>query len=429
MSARETGPNLNILFPGMSSATEPKKTVAVSAVVARTAKKVEVDEGKQIFELFTLQTAISSKLFMHIPALVSYCNRISQEQSLDEVKKEQIRHLFFSVLPKLIKNQLLPFTLSGELRGKSPLQRVISPKLKELLEKNENSEELELLIAIEKVNLALKFGVQGQQCGGANGARIQSTLEGEKVGVFKRPQELSVLQVAEQSKKIVGQARLLSSKPTNRVYAEVAAYELDRRLGFNVVPAAKMCEIGGEEGAFVLFLHGFRPLSAILQDKNNNFGKRESYSPKELTTFQMPVLFDFITGNMDCHNDNLFMKFSITDMLEDMKIIDFGNAFILLNPGVLGLRGNQYAWGKLQIAQHPFTPEILEFIRTLSVESLESFIQGQPKEFMSEAMAELLRERFQVIKKNILDGSITTPLQLSQLHTDQDFITLAQKKL
>ena len=405
------------LFPKMVT-TPGARVPRVAITGGMGAARITVDEGKQIFELFTTQTKIPDPLLSNTPKLIDYCNRISSSDTLEEDKKAQIRNLVLDKLPAILNGKPVSFSLSTLIADKDSLQRVLSPELDRLLKLEDDADEAHLIkIGIEKVRLAARFGIKGQACGGANGARIHSSLENRKIAVFKRPVHLSMFQVGEQAKTVVGQARLLSDNPRNRVYAEVIAADLDRRLGFNVVPAATMCEIEEVEGAFIQFLHGYQPLNEIEQALRI----RRSFLEAELTHFQRAVLLDFLTGNLDCHSENLFISLSGAGEIKSVKVIDFGNAFIQANPGPLGPKGNQYAWGTLPLAEQRFTEESLEFIRRLPKEAFEDFIRETSDDFMSDAMANLLRDRFHVLIEYITTGKIRTPKDLSKLHTDGDF--------
>lgn len=357
---------------------------------------------------------------------VNYCIQRTADASVTEQEKKEIAFFFdkFSGLSK----DLFDRTWLG---GHVALQRILSPELDELLTEQEKNPPLatatqhQLKVAMAKAHLSIKLGHGMSSAGnGVNGAQIIKDLENNPVGVFKPVPEVKWYQVTEMMKRYFGQARLLNQQDVlGQQFAEVAAHQFDKIMGFKLAPAATMAKIQGKEGAFLAFLQGYQELKAC----EEKLEARTSYEKDEKKKWQMMCLYNFLAGNMDPHNQNIFMRLNKNNHIEEVRMIDHGNCFIEYNPGAWSSKGNQGQWGTYKISKEAFEPEVIEFIRdNLTEDKLDQFVKQIGKErenFWTIRMDQLQRERLQLIRKQILEGEISTPEQLSQIHTSTDFET------
>jgi hypothetical protein len=377
--------------------------------------------GMKIMENF-LQKGINPKVSaLDVMSTVYYCREVVKVSSLDEIQKGQIRQLF-SILAILPPQR---FDRKKALGDQVQLQRILSEDLDKLMLAQEKdpslaeNKEHRFSVTLAKAELAYHLGVKMKETGkGANGAAFVMGLENKPLGVFKAPAKLGM---KEKVKLVFGQARLLNLEDSlGREFSEVAAAKFDAIFGFGFAPEAKMMEIGSKKGAFLEFLGGYKELSAakrILQH-------RKSFTAQETIMWQKMCLHNFLIGNMDPHDENIFVEIDIKGILQKIAVIDHGNSFIESNPGALGAKGNQGHWGKYKLSNAKFHPEVLQFIKKqLDQEHVEEFIKwvkAERAEFWNDKMEIKMRERF-ALMKDILSGSIATPEKLSGIHTNDDF--------
>ncbi len=346
---------------------------------------------------------------------VQYCVDLSNSGiELSEEQKTGIR-VFFNKL-KAARHFDLPFYLNGKMQ----LQRILSPRLDELLKIAAPNREQQLEIDLAKAELATSFnyGIVRTE-GGANGAVFIKTFEGRPVGVFKAPHDLGIFDFVEKMKQYFGQARLLSGRRMVQEEAEVIAGDLSRFLGFgNMAPEAIMANFGGEEGAFIAFLDGYKELSEIKED----FDSRDDYTKEEVLMWQMKEIWNKLIGNLDPHDDNVFVK-GTGERVEQISMIDAGNSFPEYNPGYFGSRGNLAASASYNITKRPFLPEVCAFItRHITEERVEQFIHSSAMRqgFFSEKMRLRQMERVRLLRR-VASGVIETPVQLAMIQTDNDY--------
>lgn len=346
---------------------------------------------------------------------VDYCIRLSESApSLSEKQKQGIR-IFFDKL-KAVEGFDLPFWLSH----KENLQRILSPRLDGLLSiKSPNHDQMmEIDLARAELATSFGFGIVPTQ-GGKNGAVFIKTFEGRSVGVFKAPRSLGVFDFIERMKLYFGQARLLSGVHMSQEKAEVVAGRLSRHLGFvDMAPKAIMASFGGEEGAFITFLDGYQELSKI----RDSFERREEYSEEEVIMWQMKEIWNKLIGNLDPHDDNVFVK-GTGEKLEKISMIDAGNSFPEYNPRTFGSRGNLAASVRYRISHIEFHPVVREFVeKHITEESLKSFLESDLmiKDFYTENMwkLQLLRTR---LLRLVVSGEIKSPAELAMVQTSKDY--------
>ena len=204
---------------------------------------------------------------------------------------------------------------------------------------------------------------------GLNGAKIISIPKEtgglKPVGIFKGISEDPLY------KKMLGQASLLleSRDGLAKARAEIIAYYLAKHLGFEhtqesdkfgklYVPEAIMLNLNGEPGVFVQFLSGYTD-----PDHSQELFAKAHENQDELRNFQMLVIYDFLIGNLDRHEDNLFVRKDSNNSFEILRFIDQGNTFPFKSPLQGSISGrNMYKWTNLPVAKLPFLPEIQEHI-------------------------------------------------------------------
>lgn len=348
---------------------------------------------------------------------VQYCIELSRSGvSISEAQKSQIR-FFFKKLKAASQ-----FDLRFYLSGQDQLQRLLSPRLDEMLKIEKPTREQQLETDLVRAELATSFGVGIVPTqGGKNGAVFIQTFEGRSVGVFKAPPELSVFDFIERMKMYFGQARLLSHQHMAQEYAEVVAADMSRCFGFdNIAPEAIMAKFGGAEGAYISFLAGYCELSKI----KHLFEARESYSVHEQIEWQKKEVWNKLIENLDPHDDNVFVVADKqTGVIEKISMIDHGNSFPEYNPAWLGSRGNMEASSFYSISKLPFRPEVRAFIRDNITEAkFQLFIDSNERrgKFFSDNMKKLQIQRIKLLQL-VADGTIQNPVELMAIQTEQDY--------
>lgn len=307
----------------------------------------------------------------------------------------------------------------------------LSEKLSSVFEKGSphRSDRFLLELAVAQAELACKLGVPLEATeAGANGAKFVRNLEGKRIGVFKAPQKTKWYQffknIELKLKDFFGQARLLSK---DQQTPEEAAFVLDDLMGFKMAPAAKMCHLNDQKGAFVLFLHDYiDPKEAI-----DSILSKKEWTEEEITLQQKYFIYQYLINNLDAKLDeNYFLQVdNYYNMkmqrgswrLTEIRAYDFGNAFPVHNPGKWGYAGNQHAWQDLPAAQREWTPQTLAFIDRMKKEDLKTFIDMYRNQYFNDKMIENLETRFNLIKEEVAESIIKTPANLAKIRTDTDF--------
>lgn len=280
----------------------------------------------------------------------------------------------------------------------------------------------EFLRAVARAQVSSLLGAPVTGAGGATGARFtQDFLTGEKTGVFKAKGQNPWL------KQKMGQASILATEqdPLAQPHAEVIAFQLDKRLGFNMSPESTMVQmtIDGrrENGAILNFLAGYKP-----GESSQIRGLRaDRMTPAALINFQKMAIFDFLIGNLDRHEDNFFFQ-EARDPFEDLKLIDNANAFPYRGPSAaMGNTSgrNMYKWKAYPISQAAFSPEVKAFIvdnlSMTSVMAAVDWIRAQDfgELFIKEPRTvQFLQLRVQALGL-VLKGVLRTPAELANLKT------------
>ena len=262
---------------------------------------------------------------------------------------------------------------------------------------------------LAQAKFALKAGTHFAYAGGATGSLILKDIYGVPVGIFKSAGEISA------AKQWGGQASRLSKETLAQPIGEVLGFWLSSYLQLSLVPRARMTSIpilGKEEaGVFIEFLNPtqYQPLGIKSLPHEN--------SPGSIDDFQKMAIFDFLIGNMDRHDDNLFVNLS-KQSYEDVQCIDNANSFPIGGPSFI-IKKNMYKWRGKAIAQHGFTEKSKQLIAELSDDKLKPFIRtvrtAYPTYLSSEA------EDFFWLRRNLLQEvlkeKIRTPAELGAHQT------------
>lgn len=350
--------------------------------------------------------------------------------------------------------------------GKWKLQQIISKDLEDAMNAIKNMDPSLDLKAKEELILKRSFyrGVLAADLngnrykpagGGVNGAMFfrhlesglkiaETLLPGETshvpfLGVFKPHPEtvrefkgwFDLTQWGERIKAVAGMdANLNKTDPHNRVHNEIFAYELFHIFGFNAyigfpttLKFTNKNDVEARPASFCAFIPGLDIVGAHVESVtkkgaiSNLLDQVRTYSDQELHIWQMSKIFDFLTGNMDGHEGNAFVK------VEHGKVVgavnfDYDKAFA--NVKTKGI-GNQYKWANLEISKNDFTAATRKALKEMlkkphGKKKITAFLtkaraDGVRKENFTEAQENLLRERIEVLHK-VINGEIQ---QLSDL--------------
>jgi len=426
----------------------------------------EVAPGKLIQIMkYCVELAESDTISHNDQALVKtfFANFIQAIHNKDINESHPIRNPF---LEKMIAHGYHPNQLFG---GKWKLQKMISEELKKAMQEvakmnpeipQKNKDELILTRNYWRGILAgdLNGNRYKPAGGGVNGAvffrHLESGLNKPEallpyeeahisfLGVFKPHPDtvrdfkgkLDLTQWGERVKDTVGMAANLNKDDMNqRVHNEVFAYEMFHIFGFDQhnIGFPTTLEFTNKNddprpASFCAFLPGLDLVGShvekvsLSKSKTNVLDdKRKNYFPDELNIWQMSKIFDFLTGNMDGHEGNAFVKVD-KGMLVGAVNFDYDKAFpIRKTPSI----GNQYKWGNLEISKRDFTPATKQALTEMFKEpeqeqKLQAFLnmargKGQiPNNFTPE-QENFLRDRIAILKQ-VADGTIKTPADLAK---------------
>lgn len=340
--------------------------------------------------------------------------------------------------------------------GKWKFQKILSRELE--ITMNQIESDADILNAKSREELVLKRNfyrgvlagdLSGNRYkpagGGVNGAVLFRHLESEVkqpnfllfdersylpfLGVFK-PHPLTVrefkgwfdlTQWGERIKTVAGMdAKLNKKDPDCRVNNEIFAYELFYIFGFyayigfpTTLKFTNKNDIRNRSASFCAFIPGFDVVEKhvkVLDEKNRQ------YTDEELYIWQMSKIFDFLTGNMDGHEGNAFVKLDNNARLIGAVNFDYDKAFaIQLTPKI----GNQYKWANLEISKRNFTEKTKLALHDIFMNpdgenKIQIFLnqarEGGEQNFTIDQEV-LLRKRIEFLKKIVI-GEIQ---QLSDL--------------
>lgn len=219
-------------------------------------------------------------------------------------------------------------------------------------------------------------------------------------------------------------SRLNKSDPDKRVHNEIFAYELFHIFGFDpyigfptTLKVTNKNDAEGRPASFCAFMPGLDIVGMHVKSvKGAVTNKLDSavntYSEEERHIWEMSKIFDFLTGNMDGHEGNAFVKFEKGKLVKAVNF-DYDKAFAIeKTPGIT----NQYKWAGLNISKGNFTPATRAALKEMlkdpkAEEMILAFLAIARKENsvnFAETQEKLLRERIEVLKLIAAgDGSIT----------------------
>lgn len=202
--------------------------------------------------------------------------------------------------------------------------------------------------------------------GGSSGTYWCFDRKGNRIGVFKPAQEGPH---APNNPRLIGFLRRIYDigRPGHRCneghVSEVATCVLDRLLDANVTPETHLADIEKKRGSFQLLGRGKEAIE--VPDLNQ----------KNLPQFEKFVLLDYLSGQVDRHQENWLLS-------PDNKIIaiDNGASFPTKHPHNKGhmmgpleerlLLKKQYDWRFMKQAEEPFSAKTSAFIESLDPETL-----------------------------------------------------------
>lgn len=389
-----------------------------------------VDRVKQIFASKDENQETRTAL---IKNLKDYIATLEKENKPEDIKKifgkiAKLRDAQF--IFDLKENGVITKKVENTLRKEIETLRAEKEQLRDgKVESGRTFEEVKLAIRIEKAKLANKLGVDFKANKGATGTALIQNLRGKYIGVFKPIHEHTPLKakLLNNIKRIFGgQLSYLSFKTDAQAKAEVAAYRLDRHFGFGLSPESEFLRLDGKEGTFQNFLKEFTEAAQLLEasERTESISLPGAGYSFDLNQFQKMTIFDYLIGNLDRHEENWGIAHIKTEkgVEEALKVIDNANAFLCKNPDTEGKVKNQYKWKTLNLAESPFTPEMIDFVQSqLTDSNLDSFIADINKkfpDFLNADMTAALRQRLHVIQNIVKEGK--TPAQLGNIISDAD---------
>jgi hypothetical protein len=106
---------------------------------------------------------------------------------------------------------------------------------------------------------------------------------------------------------------------------EVAAFALDRAMGLGMVPQTEFAEHGGQFGTVQQFVEGDTP--AKIREQDPERWEKLQNDPRFQSQRADLQAFDYITGNMDRHTNNLIIQTGPDGELQQIHAIDNGISF------------------------------------------------------------------------------------------------------
>jgi Phosphatidylinositol 3- and 4-kinase len=293
-------------------------------------------------------------------------------------------------------------------------QNFLSPELQKLRQEKKdptNALDQEHLLKrrIAKAELAAKvLGHCERKAKGTTGTTIIATdIGGKPVYVYKCSKSVSLANRVKNFFKMYfgGQMSYLTNKEF--VKAEVAAYLLDQGIGFHLAPAT---QTANQDGGII------QAFARTVVVDGNKYKYQEAktliekdatlYTEDENTLFQKFIVFDYLIGNLDRHEENWLVALNDKKEIVSIKAIDNANSFPKKHPlkGALASR-NRYLWKNRSIASNKFTVQLREFVRqNLTDEKIRSFLDETDKQldhFLDEDMKEHFLKRVEVVRKLI----------------------------
>ncbi|MBA2727515.1 MAG: hypothetical protein H0U49_05000 [Parachlamydiaceae bacterium] len=294
----------------------------------------------------------------------------------------------------------------------------------------------------KKVLLKIKAGYQAgilpdQNKGACNSLKLKDD-QGKFVGIFKllTPESLTLQRRLEINLKLLfGVKRptdyLPGAMPEAKGYAEKLAYDLDRMLGFGLIPETNfMCSSAFSQdckiGTLQVFVDEYKEAAEIFNDPVHKNDPNED----ELDLMQKFIIEDVLMGNLDRKSDNWMVKLDENGRLKDIAVIDNGNSFIFQNPGKNDtyILANQYMWAEHPYSRYAFTQKSIDLVTDLEETKILKFFEIKKVEladfpeasrFFVDDMVKKTMERIYVLKNVVKDAN--SPQDLAKIKTAEDF--------
>lgn len=390
-------------------------------------KAKQAQLATKVIELIKNGLSVSKKQASH-PVFSDYANDI-------------VKRLCLEIVPQLHLNEEHKLYLRRLIT--KDVENLLSDKIKQLRDEKANflnnpilntpTHHLERKWAKAKLAVRLGLGVEGNK--GENGTYLIKNISGKKIlGVFKQDLRYVDTWVRFKNffKRFFGQLSYLKNDPLVLAKGEVASYVADQHFAFNLAPATAIKTLKGRKGAFQVYIKNYIEADRIINQDPvkaealfKTLVQRDKLADLEL--IQKMAVEDYLTGQLDRHEENWFLKDTPEQKL-CIKLIDNANSFIKRNPqsefDKKRLK-NQYKWSSLPIAQEPFSDNIKAFIlNKLTEEHIDSFIvtlaqHPHLKDFLDEDMKRLLKERARVLIK-LARQQKSSPADLAKFRTDAE---------
>lgn len=285
---------------------------------------------------------------------------------------------------------------------------------------------------VERLWKSVNAGERPMIAKGACESRIYTYEGGKAIYKDMTPKDLSLKRTIEVGiKKLLGISRptefLPGKAPESKGFAEKVAYDLDQHLKLDLVPETNFINkpigphLEGNTGSLQIFLD-----TKIYKEAAEVAPFTLTTDP-EKTSYQKFVVFDYLIGNLDRHDENWMIRTEGNHLIE-VKAIDNGNSFPERYPtkNDKNPSRNQYRWGEHPFSTSKFTKETVDFVNNIDETKLRAFFDAKKDEmknhphtntFFSEAMIEKTIERLRVLKAFVNES--TTPEQLSQIKTQE----------
>ena len=120
-----------------------------------------------------------------------------------------------------------------------------------------------------------------------------------------------------------------------------------------------------------------KDLEELKDPKCDEFLEKTGFTKNSIESFQTFALFDFLTGNMDRHDENWLIKLTKDGQIEQIVAIDNGNSFPArhLREGRSEfIESNQYAWAGLGLSKLPLLEDVKNKFKQLDDDKIEESI-------------------------------------------------------
>lgn len=293
--------------------------------------------------------------------------------------------------------------------------------------------------AVQEIRENIAAGIKPILNKGATGSRLFVNAHGKLIGVFKEMQPKRTLKRTAE----IGLKKLLHiARPTDylpgksekaKYFAEKVAYQLDRKLGFGIVPETQTVVIEGKKGTLQLAVErGNAEAKKVFANE-----QVLQLDAQGLHQFQQFIVLDYLMGNLDRHMENWMVGVDGRNHLVLIDAIDNGNSFPETHPTEkdFQIRKNQYQWGEHLFSREELSPGMREEIKKITPEGLRAFFAEQKAlakddpfaaTFFSQKMVDNTCKRLKVLHK-LADTPDATPKMLSQLKSDAEMDNFLKK--